>query len=46
MEYISAGGGARWVCEFARSVGVCTVGVLCIALAGGGPEACGARCGR
>ena len=34
VEYIPAGGGARWACESERTTGVCTVGVLCIAAAG------------
>ena len=37
MEHIPAGGGARRAFESARSAGVCTVGVLCIAAAGGSP---------
>ena len=37
MEYIPAGGGARRAFESARSAGVCAVGMLCIAAAGGSP---------
>ena len=37
MEYILSGGGARRAFESARSAGVCDLGVLCIAAAGGFP---------
>ena len=37
MECKPAGGGARRAFESARSAGVCAVGVLCIAAAGGSP---------